>query len=296
MDARFAALLVLAAITITAGIHRSAFAEPNEVIPIWQGAPPEARGTEDADIPTLGIYPLDTAEPVPAVLVCPGGGYGHLAMDHEGEQIAQWLNKNGLAAFVLKYRYTPYRHPVPLNDAKRAMRRIRANAGPWNIDPARLGIMGFSAGGHLASTVSTHFDPGNESAQEPIDRQSSRPDFAILCYPVITLEPPYAHMGSRRNLLGDEPPDELVKNLSNHLQVTDQTPPTFLFHTADDPGVPVQNSLLYFNALMENGVPAELHAYEHGRHGVGLAPDIPELATWPGLCIDWLHARGILKK
>ena len=145
------------------------------------------------------------------------------------------------------------------------MRLIRANAPAWNVDPGRLGIMGFSAGGHLASTVSTHFDLGDASAADTTGRQSARPDFAILCYPVITFEPPYAHMGSRNNLLGDTQPEELVKNLSNHTQVTDQTPPTFLFHTADDPGVPVQNSLLYFGALREHNVPAELHVYEHGR-------------------------------
>lgn len=296
MDARFAAILVLAVIIFALGTPRIASAEPKDVIPIWDGTPPDAKGAEDADIPTLGLYPLDTPEPVPAVLVCPGGGYSGHAMDHEGEQIAQWFNKNGIAAFVLKYRLSPYRHPVPLNDAKRAMRLIRANAAAWNVDPGRLGIMGFSAGGHLASTVSTHFDLGDASAADTTGRQSARPDFAILCYPVITFEPPYAHMGSRNNLLGDAQPEELVKNLSNHTQVTDQTPPTFLFHTADDPGVPVQNSLLYFGALREHNVPAELHVYEHGRHGVGLAPDLPELATWPGLCIDWLRVRGILKK
>ncbi len=294
MDARFTAIVLVAVMVLAVGIQRGAFAEPREIIPIWDGAPPEAMGTQDADIPTLGLYPLDTDTPAPAVLVCPGGGYSGHAMDHEGEQIAQWLNKNGLAAFVLKYRLSPYRHPVPLNDAKRAMRLIRANATAWNMDPARLGIMGFSAGGHLASTVSTHFDPGDASAKDAVDRLSSRPDFAILCYPVITFEPPYAHMGSRNNLLGENAPEELVKSLSNHTQVTGQTPPTFLFHTADDPGVPVQNSLLYFSALREHDVPAELHVYEHGRHGVGLAPDLPELATWPGLCITWLRVRGIL--
>ena len=296
MDVRFAAILILAVLIMAVEVQRSVHAEPQKVIPIWEGTPPDALGNEDADVPTLGLYPLDTTETVAAVLVCPGGGYSGHAMDHEGEQIAQWFNKNGLAAFVLKYRLSPYRHPVPLNDAKRAMRLIRANASDWNVDPVRLGIMGFSAGGHLASTVSTHFDLGDASAQEVINRMSSRPDFAILCYPVITLEPPYAHMGSRKNLLGDEPAEELVKNLSNHTQVTDQTPPTFLFHTADDPGVPVQNSLLYFTALREHNVPAELHVYEHGPHGVGLAPDIPELATWPKLCIDWLRVRGVLAK
>ncbi|MFO7974417.1 MAG: alpha/beta hydrolase [Candidatus Hydrogenedentota bacterium] len=296
MHARFEAILVLAAIVMMVGIQPSAHADPQEVIPIWTSTPPEAKGSEDADIPALGLYPLKTSAAVPAVVVCPGGGYGGHAMDHEGEQIAQWLNKNGLAAFVLKYRLSPYRHPVPLTDAKRAMRLVRANADTWNVDPARLGIMGFSAGGHLASTVSTHFDRGEASAADPVNRQSARPDFAILCYPVITLEPPYAHMGSRRNLLGDDPPEELVEKLSNHKQVTDQIPPTFLFHTADDPGVPVQNSLLYFSALREHNVPAEIHVYEHGRHGVGLAPDIPELATWPTLCIDWLRVRGILNE
>ncbi|HQH53484.1 MAG TPA: alpha/beta hydrolase [Candidatus Hydrogenedentes bacterium] len=296
MEIRHGAILFLALALLALGLQRNAFAEPRQVIPIWNGTPPEAKGSEAADIPTLGLYPLEQDAAGPAVLVCPGGGYSGLAMDHEGEQIAQWLNKNGLAAFVLTYRVSPYRHPLPLNDAKRAMRLVRANAAAWKVDPARLGIMGFSAGGHLASTVSTRFDLGDASAQDPVDRQSSRPDFAILCYPVITFQPPYAHMGSRNNLLGEDAPEELVQSLCNHTQVTEQTPPTFLFHTADDPGVPVQNSLLYFSALREHNVPAELHVYEHGRHGVGLAPDMPELATWPGLCINWLRVRGILAK
>ncbi|HOF40079.1 MAG TPA: alpha/beta hydrolase [Candidatus Hydrogenedentes bacterium] len=296
MDARFAAIVLVALMILAAGIQRSAFAEPREVIPIWDGAPPGSTGSGEADIPTLGLYPLDTDRAAPAVLVCPGGGYGGHAMDHEGEQIAQWFNANGLGAFVLKYRLSPYRHPVPLEDAKRAMRLVRANAAAWNVDLARLGVMGFSAGGHLASTLSTHYEPGNATAADAIDRQSSRPDFSILCYPVITFEPPYTHLGSRKNLLGEDPPEELIKNLSNHTQVTAQTPPAFLFHTADDPVVPVQNSLLYFGALCEHEVPAELHVYEHGAHGVGLAPDLPDLNTWPGLCISWLRVRGILQK
>jgi len=245
------------------------------------------------DVPALTPYRVPGSAPRGAVIVCPGGGYG-CRVEREGEPMARWLNSLGLHAFVLIYRVRPYRYPWPVLDGKRAVRVLRHQAEGLGVRPDQIGIMGFSAGGHLASTVATHFDEADAAAVDAVDAVSCRPDFAILCYPVITLEPPYAHMGSRNNLLGENAPEELVKNLSNHTQVTDQTPPTFLFHTADDPGVPVQNSLLYFGALREHDVPAELHVYEHGRHGVGLAPDMPELATWPGICITWLRVRGIL--
>jgi acetyl esterase/lipase len=269
--------------------------EPQTIV-LWPGGAPGAVGNEDADRPTLTVYlpPADRAVPT-GVVVCPGGGYAKLAMDHEGRQVAEWLNSLGVAAFVLKYRLGPrYRHPAPLEDAKRALRLVRSRAGEFRIAPDRIGVWGFSAGGHLASTLATHFDAGNPAAADPIERVSCRPDFAILAYPVISFATEYAHKGSRRNLLGDNPDPALVENLSNEKQVTAQTPPTFLFHTNEDAGVPAENSVLFYLALRRAGVPAELHIYERGRHGVGLAPNDPVLSSWPQRLADWLRVRGLL--
>jgi len=296
METRLFLIAVIVVAALVFGIGRVSFAEKNgERIPIWDGDPPDAMGKADADIPTLSVFlPKDAAKPCAAVMVCPGGGYGGLAFDYEGEEIAQWLNSFGVAGFVLKYRLSPYRHPIPMTDAQRALRLIRANAEKWNIDPGRLGVMGFSAGGHLSATVSTHYDKGDPAAKDPVDRQSCRPDFSILCYPVISMTPPHGHAGSRENLLGDKPSEEPSILLSNEKQVTKDTPPAFIFHTADDQIVPVNDSIMYFTALRENGVSAELHVYEHGRHGVGLAQEIPSLKTWPGLLRDWMIMRGIV--
>jgi len=269
--------------------------EPQTIV-LWPEGAPGAVGNEDADRPTLTVYlpPADRAVPT-GVVVCPGGGYAKLAMDHEGRQVAEWLNSLGVAAFVLKYRLGPrYRHPAPLEDAKRALRLVRSRAGEFRIAPDRIGVWGFSAGGHLASTLATHFDAGNPAAADPVERVSCRPDFAILAYPVISFASEYAHKGSRRNLLGDNPDPALVENLSNEKQVTAQTPPTFLFHTNEDQGVPAENSVLFYLALRRAGVPAELHIYERGRHGVGLAPDDPVLSSWPQRLADWLRVRGLL--
>jgi acetyl esterase/lipase len=270
-------------------------AEPQTIV-LWPEGAPGAVGNEDADRPTLTVYlpPAERAVPT-GVVVCPGGGYAKLAMDHEGRQVAEWLNSLGVAAFVLKYRLGPrYRHPAPLEDAKRALRLVRSRASEFRIAPDRIGVWGFSAGGHLASTLATHFDAGNPAAADPIERVSCRPDFAILAYPVISFASEYAHKGSRRNLLGDNPDPALVENLSNEKQVTAQTPPTFLFHTNEDQGVPAENSVLFYLALRRAGVPAELHIYERGRHGVGLAPDDPVLSSWPQRLADWLRVRGLL--
>jgi acetyl esterase/lipase len=264
--------------------------------PLWPGGAPGARGQEAADVPSLRVYrpPAERANGA-AVVICPGGGYGALA-EHEGHPVALWLNGLGVTAVVLKYRLGPrYHHPVPLQDAARALRTVRARAAEWRVDPARIGILGFSAGGHLASTLSTHFDAGHPGAADPVERVSSRPDFAILLYPVITLSDEFTHAGSRRNLLGDSPGPELLQLLSNEKQVTARTPPTFLMHTAEDTAVPVQNSLLYALALQKAGVPLELHVYEKGRHGVGLGGTDPVLSTWPERCAAWLRTRGILK-
>lgn len=260
---------------------------------LWPNGAPGAAGNEEADRPGLWAYPLAGDSPAGAVVVCPGGGYGTLAVQHEGHEVARWLNANGVAAFVLRYRIAPrYRHPAPLADVQRAIRLVRARAKEWHVDPCRVGVMGFSAGGHLASTVATHFDQGDGGMDE-VDRQSCRPDFAILCYPVISLVTPHAHAGSRRNLLGEEPDAELVKFLSNELQVTAETPPTFLFHTDADAGVVPENSILFYLALRRAGVPAELHIYERGPHGVGLAAEDPVLGSWAERLRDWLRGRGV---
>ena len=205
------------------------------------------------------------------MVICPGGGYQNLSMDKEGYAVAKWLNTLGVSAFVLKYRLGPrYHHPIELGDAQRAIRIVRSRAGQYGLQADRIGIMGFSAGGHLASTAGTHYDAGNPSAPDPLDRPGSRPDFMVLCYPVISFGT-FAHAGSKRNLLGNDPDPTLVENLSNELQVTKDTPTTFLFHTTNDQTVPVENSILFYSALRKAGVPAEMHIYERGPHGVGLA-------------------------
>jgi acetyl esterase/lipase len=266
--------------------------------PLWPRGAPGALGKTDRDRPTLTAYlpPADRATGT-AIVVCPGGGYGALALGHEGKDIAAWLTQRGVAAFVLKYRLGPrYRHPAPLQDAQRALRTVRARAKEWGVEPTRVGIWGFSAGGHLASTAATQFDAGKPEDPDPIERQGCRPDFAILSYPVITLVPPYAHMGSRRNLLGDRPDEKLVASLCNERRVTARTPPTFLFHTSADTAVPPENSVLFYLALRKFKVPAELHVFEKGRHGVGLAPRDPILSAWPGLLEHWLKGRGLLAR
>jgi acetyl esterase/lipase len=261
---------------------------------LWPDGAPGALGTTDKDKPSITPY-LAKSPNGTAVIVCPGGGYQNLAMDHEGVQIAKWLNSLGISAFVLQYRLGPkYHHPAMINDAQRAIRTVRSRAADLHIQPDRIGIWGFSAGGHLASTAATHFDAGNASAPDPIDRVGSRPDFAILSYPVISLGE-YAHVGSRNNLLGKEPDPKLVEDLSNDLRVTPQTPPTFLFHTSADPVVPVENSVRFYLALRKAGVPAEMHIFQNGPHGVGLATTDATLSAWSGLLANWLRERGLLR-
>ena len=266
-----------------------------ELTLLWPDGAPGAVGDEPQDKPKITIYraPAGKANGA-AVVVCPGGGYRSLASDHEGKQVAEWLNGLGVSAFVLQYRLGPrYHHPIPLQDAQRALRLVRSRAQDFAIDPHRVGILGFSAGGHLASTTGTHFDDGQLDAAAAIDRMSSRPDFMVLAYPVISLTE-FVHSGSRQNLLGETPDPKLVKELSSEQQVTPRTPPTFLFHTSDDTTVPVQNSILFYQALRAAQVPAELHVFNKGRHGVGLAPEDPALSQWPKLCAAWLEAMGFL--
>lgn len=266
--------------------------------PLWPDGAPGALGKEATDIPGIYLYPAPADKATgTAIVICPGGGYGGLAMDHEGVQIARWLNDLGITAAVLKYRLGPrYRHPIELGDAQRALRTVRSRAGAWKLEPARVGILGFSAGGHLASTAGTHFDAGKSDAADPIDRVSSRPDFMVLMYPVITFHPPHAHMGSRYNLLGKDADEKVVESLCNEKMVTRETPPTFLVHTSEDTGVPPENSVLFYLALQKHKVPAELHIYEKGRHGLGLGPANLAFSSWPSRCEAWLRGRGFLPK
>ncbi len=273
-------------------------AEPKVEL-LWPDGAPGAKGDQPEDKPTLIIHLPEASNATgSAVCICPGGGYGHLAMDHEGHQIARWLNSMGAAGFIVDYRHRRkgYGHPAPLQDAQRAIRTVRARAAEWNVDPERIGVMGFSAGGHLASTAATHFDSGNPDAEDPIERASCRPDFAILCYAVIALGEPYTHRGSQRNLLGEDPDPELVRSLSNEKQVTPETPPTFLFHTDEDTGVPPENSVYFYLALRRAKVPAEMHIYRRGRHGLGLAPETPGTSNWPKQCEEWMRGLGLLDR
>jgi acetyl esterase/lipase len=270
---------------------------PHKVELLWPGGAPGAIGTEDTDKPSLTLYLApETAATKTGVIVCPGGGYGALAKDHEGDQIARWLNSLGISAFLLQYRIAPrYHYPAAILDAQRSIRFVRTHAAAYKIESSRIGIWGFSAGGHLASSTGTHFDDGDPNAGDPIDRASSRPDFMILAYPVISFTTPYTHRGSFNNLLGADPDPKLVANFSNETQVTPHTPPTFLFHTNQDTGVPPENSALFYLALRKAGVPAELHIYERGPHGAGLAPTDAVLSTWAGRLKDWLEIRGLLQ-
>ena len=257
---------------------------------LWPGGAPCGAPGAPGPEPTITPYVTGPRAPRGAVIVLPGGGYGGLA-DHEGEPVALWLNGAGISAFVLRYRVAPHRHPAPFMDAQRGIRWVRSNAARWSIDPRRIGILGFSAGGHLASTTGTHYDAGRPGHADPVERVSCRPDAMVLCYPVITFGE-HGHQGSMLNLLGADPPQELQRSLSNETQVTADTPPAFLWHTADDGGVPVQNSLLMASALARNGVPFALHVFPHGAHGLGLAPGDPVVSAWTGLCVRWLASLG----
>lgn len=308
---RFALLLVLAYAAVPAAVRAqgtattpgvgdsarstAAVAQPAE-LPLWPGGAPGAIGDTPEDRPAVTPYlpPADRATGT-AVVIFPGGGYDHLATDKEGVQPARWLNSLGIAAFVVRYRLGPrYHHPAMLADAARAVRLVRASANRWGVDPHRVGVLGFSAGGHMASTVGTHFDAGEPAAADPVDRESSRPDFMVLAYPVVTMDARWAHRGSRANLLGESPPPDLVRSLSNEMQVRPDTPPTFVVATTDDRSVPVENSLHLYEALKDAGVPAELHLFETGRHGFGLAAADPVLSSWPAQCERWMRRHGWL--
>jgi acetyl esterase/lipase len=230
-----------------------------------------------------------------AVLICPGGGYSALAFDHEGNAIAKWLNDNGIAGIILKYRLPSDQIMTdksigPLQDAQEAMRVIRRNANAWKIDPKKTGVIGFSAGGHLASTLSTHYA---EKVYEIKDNVSARPDFSLLIYPVISFDTAITHMGSRNNLIGPNPDHAKVRHFSNEMQITSDTPPAFLVHSADDKAVPVMNSIGYFKELQKNNIPAELHVFQKGGHGYGLSSGGGTESSWPDLCLKWMRQMGI---
>jgi acetyl esterase/lipase len=267
-------------------------AEKVATMNVWPGKAPGAMGEADRDIPTITVYVPQTAKkPCAAILICPGGGYGGLCSSYEGHDIANWLDQFGIAGVVLKYRLNPYRHPIPMNDAQRAMRLVRSHAAEWGIDANRLGIMGFSAGGHLASTVGTHYDRGIAGAMDVIERFSCRPDFMVLVYPVISMGK-VTHGGSRRNLLGDNPSQEKMDNLSNELLVTEDTPPAFLAHSVKDTMVNVENSRLFANALKAKGVAVTLFELPKGEHGLGCGKG-DEWASWQAECVKWLKENKL---
>ncbi|WP_309022160.1 alpha/beta hydrolase [Pelagicoccus sp. SDUM812002] len=294
--------------------HTAAIAETTYKLLLWDGPPPNHQGSDleekifkrgdNGDLDRIAFVQdpeIEVRLPSPqsatgqAVVVCPGGGYAVLAYDWEGIDTANYLNAHGIAAIVLKYRLpedasNEIPHLSPLLDAKRAMRLTRFHAKDWNIDPNRIGVMGFSAGGHAASTLGTHFDEGDPDADDPIDQLSSRPDFMALIYPVITMDAAFTHGGSRENLIGKSPTAELIELYSNEKQITPQTPPTFLVHSSDDKAVPIQNSLSFYQALLENEVDAEMHLYPYGGHGYSLAIGKGHLSDWPARCVAWMKS------
>jgi acetyl esterase/lipase len=286
-------LILIVAIVVFACMINVALAAEPTVQPLWPDGPPLGENAK-ADDPEMTIYVPDQPNGT-AVVIFPGGGYWGLAMDHEGHQVAQWLNSFGVAGIIVSYRRGPgAAHPVPLLDAQHAIRTVRANAAEWQIDPNRIGVLGFSAGGHLASSTGVHFDSGDANADDPIGQASCRPDFMVLVYPVISMTQDYMHKGSRNNLIGENPDPALAQKMSSELQVTTETPPTFLILTNEDSAVPAENSVYFYLALRKAGVPAEMHIFEKGRHGFGLAPFNYILHDWMDLCQQWMEQRGLL--
>src|SRR5882757_7758795 len=285
--ARLRSFVLRGAIFAASAILFAGFSEPClaaefKTIHLWENGAPGTPATKPQDEPELYVKLPTAPSTGTAVIILPGGGYGALAMTYEGLDVGDWFASFGVTAFVLKYRMhsTGHMHPIPMMDGQRAIRTVKARAAEWKIDPSRVGVLGFSAGGHLASTLGTHFDKGNAQSEDPIERVSSRPDFLILCYPVISLTAPTAHRGSIENLLGKTPDPKLLRSLSNETQVTSQTPPTFIFQTSEDKGVPAENCVSFYLALHKAGVPAEMHIFQTGRHGLGLAKDTPGTNKW----------------
>ncbi len=290
-----AALILSGAAIVCAGPEL----EPNAEL-LWPKGPPDSNGltgpetTRDCigniSIPTVLWYPAPKEKATgAAVVVMPGGGYGVVCVTSEGMPIVEILHERGIAVVMLKYRLPNQHHLIPANDARRAIRMTRAKAAEWGIDPKRVGVWGFSAGGHLASTVTTVFDAGNPQSEDPIERMSSRPDFSVLFYPVISMKNEITHQGSRKNLIGEQ---DLVERYSNELNVTAETPPCFLLHCSDDTAVPVDNSIRFYQALVANKVPATCLIFEAGKHGPGAFKKNP---SWEGALDDWLKKRGCIK-
>ncbi|MCC9601867.1 alpha/beta hydrolase [Stieleria sp. JC731] len=276
------------------------FAAEQHEMPLWDGMAPGSEHQGDGDVPKLIVTLVKSDQPTAAIVILPGGGYGGHAIGHEGYDFAEWFKERGVSSAICTYRLRGkgnagkgYGHPIPLNDAQRAIQTLRSNASKWNIDPERIGVIGFSAGGHLCATVSTRY-ADTDAGTDPISKVSSRPDFSILCYPVIAFGKDHTHKGSQRNLLGPDADEATIADTSGEAHVSEQTPPTFLFHTAADKAVPPQNSLDYYYALANNKVPAELHIFPEGRHGLGLAKDQPGASVWPSLCEKWLRSLGVV--
>jgi len=277
-------------------------ARADDPLRLWEGDAPGALGIADHDVPTLTPFlPVTETANGTAIVICPGGGYGSLAQ-HEGPAYAEFLAGKGVACFVLKYRLGPkgYRHPVMMHDVQRAIRYVRANASKWGVDSLRVGVMGSSAGGHLASTALTHFDSGKPGAADPIDRESCRPDFGILCYGVLSMEDGVTHAGSKKKLLGDEPDPKLVESLSNDKQVTKETPPCFVWTTNEDKAVIPENSFRFAQSLHRAGVAFDFHVYEKGPHGIGLSPgkngvSAGDVHPWGKNLVFWLQQHGWVK-
>jgi acetyl esterase/lipase len=284
----------------------AALAEGPLVVPLWPEGVPDARPdptpekVENNRVWNIHVPTLTVGTPPPgqangaAVIVCPGGGYTRLVMGNEGHPVAAWLDSIGVTTFVLKYRLADYGHPAPLRDVLRAVRIVRSRAAEFGVDPARIGVYGGSAGGHLASSAITLYDHPDGRTGHALDCVSARPDFAILQYPVIFMEGPHVHAGSRRSLLGQNPAPELVERMSTDRHVTAATPPTFLVHGADDTSVPLENSVAFHAALRRAGVPAELHLFQKGPHGFGMRKDVGPASEWPRLAEAWMRLNGWL--
>jgi acetyl esterase/lipase len=279
---------------------------PGQVIELWpEGVPlrqPDAPAEHIEDgrvynvnVPTLTRFsPARGAGNGTAAIVCPGGGYARLAVDKEGSDMQRWLNGLGVTVFLLKYRVAPYQHPAPLLDVLRAVRIVRSRAAEWGVDPKRIGVFGSSAGGHLAISAATLYAAPEGKTGAALDKVSGRPDFIVVAYPVVSMRPPLAHGGSRKNLIGDHPSEELINHLSVERQVTRETPPAFIVHTQEDQSVPVENSVALYQALRANAVPVEMHLFVHGPHGFGLKPGLGPTSEWPKRCEEWMRSQGWL--
>lgn len=285
----------------------AAAAEPT-VIPLWPEGVPGLRAdaspeklenarASNVHQPSLTVYPAPADKATgAAVIICPGGGYVRLSMENEGSQVAAWLNSIGVTAYILKYRMVEYGHPAPLRDVLRAVRLVRSQAADFSVQPDRIGVIGFSAGGHLAASAGTLFDSPEGRTGAALDAVSARPDFLLLMYPVITLQDPYAHAGSRRALLGESATAEQVAAMSLESRVTPATPPTFMVHTQEDTSVPIENSLLFYRALRAAGVPTEVHLFEKGPHGFGMRKEFGQTSAWIDRAEDWMRGRGLLTR